>query len=182
MSQGSPEPVSANRQHLQPLPMTDATLEWQTERFLELEAHRHGRVVHVMPEQVVEIAIESIQAGSRYRGGMALPCARVKGYREVRPRRKPTRSRRDGRSTRQQAASTEHTIPGRLSTSGPRRYASPLARLVTPQAQPDRDTRPADRGRRRRPRRRHHVCVLSAGCRHCIEDRLHCFVVGDRED
>lgn len=61
--------------------MTDAILEWQTERFLELETHREGHVVHVRPEQVVEIAIDGIQASSRYPGGMALRFARVKGYR-----------------------------------------------------------------------------------------------------
>ncbi len=62
--------------------MTDAILEWQTERFLELETHRQGHVVHVRPEQVVEIAFDGIQASSRYPGGMALRFARVKGYRE----------------------------------------------------------------------------------------------------
>ena len=61
--------------------MTDAILEWQTERFLELETHREGHVVYVRPEQVVEIAFDGIQASSRYPGGMALRFARVKGYR-----------------------------------------------------------------------------------------------------
>ncbi|MDJ0954139.1 MAG: ATP-dependent DNA ligase [Acidimicrobiia bacterium] len=62
--------------------MTDAILEWQTKRFLELETHRKGHVVYVRPEQVVEIAFDGIQASSRYPGGMALRFARVKGYRE----------------------------------------------------------------------------------------------------
>jgi DNA ligase-1 len=61
--------------------MTDAILEWQTARFLELETHRQGRIVHVRPEQVVEIALDGIQASTRYPGGMALRFARVKGYR-----------------------------------------------------------------------------------------------------
>jgi DNA ligase-1 len=61
--------------------MTDAILEWQTKRFLELETHREGRVVHVRPEQVVEIACDGVQRSSRYPGGMALRFARVKGYR-----------------------------------------------------------------------------------------------------
>ncbi len=61
--------------------MTDAMLEWQTQRFLELETRRRGHVVHVRPEQVVEIAFDGIQASSRYPGGMALRFARVKGYR-----------------------------------------------------------------------------------------------------
>lgn len=62
--------------------LTDALLIWQTERFLELETHREGHVVHVRPEQVVEIAFDGVQASSRYPGGVALRFARVKGYRE----------------------------------------------------------------------------------------------------
>ncbi|MCP3995709.1 MAG: ATP-dependent DNA ligase [bacterium] len=62
--------------------MTDKMLAWQTERFLELETHRKGRVVYIRPEQVVEIAFDGVQASSRYPGGMALRFARVKGYRE----------------------------------------------------------------------------------------------------
>jgi DNA ligase 1 len=61
--------------------MTDAMLAWQTERFLELETRREGRVVHVRPELVVEIAFDGVQASSRYPGGLALRFARVKGYR-----------------------------------------------------------------------------------------------------
>ena len=61
--------------------MTDAMLAWQTERLLELEAGRDGHVVHVRPELVVEIAIDGVQASSRYPGGVALRFARVKGYR-----------------------------------------------------------------------------------------------------
>jgi DNA ligase-1 len=62
--------------------LTDVMLAWQTERFLELETRRDGHIVHVRPEQVVEIAFDGIQASSRYPGGMALRFARVKGYRE----------------------------------------------------------------------------------------------------
>jgi DNA ligase-1 len=61
--------------------LTDEMLAWQTERFLELETHRTGHVVHVRPEQVVEIALDGVQASTRYPGGMALRFARVKGYR-----------------------------------------------------------------------------------------------------
>jgi DNA ligase-1 len=61
--------------------LTDSVLRWQTERFLELETHREGRVVYVRPEQVVEIAFDGVQASTRYPGGMALRFARVKGYR-----------------------------------------------------------------------------------------------------
>ncbi len=61
--------------------LTDEVLQWQTKRFLELETHREGHVVHVRPEQVVEIAFDGIQASNRYLGGMALRFARVKGYR-----------------------------------------------------------------------------------------------------
>lgn len=62
--------------------MTDAMLAWQTERFLELETRRSGHVVHVRPEQVVEIAFDGVQRSSRYPGGMALRFARVLRYRE----------------------------------------------------------------------------------------------------
>ncbi len=62
--------------------MTDEMLEWQTERFLELEMSRSGHVVTVRPEQVVEIALDGIQRSSRYPGGMALRFARVVRYRD----------------------------------------------------------------------------------------------------
>jgi DNA ligase-1 len=61
--------------------LTDALLTWQTERFLELEVSRDGHVVHVRPEQVVEIALDGVQASRRYAGGVALRFARVRGYR-----------------------------------------------------------------------------------------------------
>ncbi|MCW2867673.1 MAG: ATP-dependent ligase, partial [Marmoricola sp.] len=62
--------------------MTDETLAWQTERFLALETHREGHVVHVRPEQVVEIAFDGVQRSTRYPGGVALRFARVLGYRD----------------------------------------------------------------------------------------------------
>jgi DNA ligase-1 len=61
--------------------MTDEMLRWQTERFLELETSRSGHVVHLRPEQVVEIAFDGIQRSTRYAGGMALRFARVRRYR-----------------------------------------------------------------------------------------------------
>ena len=62
--------------------MTDAMLAWQTERFLALETGRSSHVVHVRPEQVVEIAFDGVQTSSRYPGGMALRFARVLRYRD----------------------------------------------------------------------------------------------------
>ncbi len=62
--------------------MTDEILAWQTERFLELETHREGHVVHVRPEQVVEIAFDGVQRSTRYPGGVALRFARVVRYRD----------------------------------------------------------------------------------------------------
>jgi DNA ligase-1 len=62
--------------------MTDEMLAWQTERFLGLETHRDGHVVHVRPEQVVEIAFDGLQRSSRYPGGLALRFARVVRYRD----------------------------------------------------------------------------------------------------
>ncbi len=65
--------------------LTDATLAWQTERFLELETHREGITVFVRPEQVVEIALDGVQTSTRYPGGLALRFARVKRYRDDKP-------------------------------------------------------------------------------------------------
>lgn len=62
--------------------MTDEMLTWQTERFLELETSREGHVVHVRPEQVVEIAFDGLQRSTRYPGGLALRFARVIRYRD----------------------------------------------------------------------------------------------------
>jgi DNA ligase-1 len=62
--------------------MTDEMLEWQTNRFLELETSRSGHVVHLRPEQVVEIALDGVQRSSRYPAGMALRFARVVRYRD----------------------------------------------------------------------------------------------------
>ncbi len=62
--------------------MSDEMLAWQTERFLELETHRDGHVVHVRPKQVVEIAFDGVQRSSRYQGGVALRFARVVRYRD----------------------------------------------------------------------------------------------------
>lgn len=62
--------------------MTDEILTWQTERFLDLETSRTGHVVHVRPEQVVEIAFDGVQRSTRYPGGVALRFARVLRYRD----------------------------------------------------------------------------------------------------
>jgi DNA ligase-1 len=62
--------------------MTDEMLAWQTERFLALETSRSGHVVHVRPEQVVEVAFDGIQTSTRYASGMALRFARVIRYRD----------------------------------------------------------------------------------------------------
>jgi DNA ligase-1 len=65
--------------------LTDALLEWQTAQLLALETHRDGRVVHVRPELVVEIAFDGVQTSPRYPGGVALRFARVLRYREDKP-------------------------------------------------------------------------------------------------
>jgi DNA ligase-1 len=61
--------------------MTDEMLAWQTEHLLGIATERAGHVVHVLPELVVEVAFDGVQASSRYPGGVALRFARVKGYR-----------------------------------------------------------------------------------------------------
>ena len=65
--------------------MTDEMLAWQTERFQELETSRSSYVVHVRPEQVVEIAFDGVQRSTRYPGGVALRFVRVVRYREDKP-------------------------------------------------------------------------------------------------
>ena len=62
--------------------MTDEMLTWQTERFKELMTERDDWVVHVPPEQVVEIAFDGLQRSRRYPGGLALRFARVIRYRD----------------------------------------------------------------------------------------------------
>ncbi len=63
--------------------MTDAMLEWQTQRFTELaDGPTDGYVVKLRPEQVVEIALDGVQGSTRYPGGMALRFARVLRYRD----------------------------------------------------------------------------------------------------
>ncbi|PUA80067.1 ATP-dependent DNA ligase [Nocardioides currus] len=62
--------------------MTDEMLAWQTERFTELQTEDDGWVVHVRPEQVVEIALDGVQRSTRYPGGVALRFARVVRYRD----------------------------------------------------------------------------------------------------
>jgi DNA ligase-1 len=62
--------------------LTDEMLAWQTKRLLELETSRDRHVVHVRPEQVVEIAFNDVQRSRRYPGGIALRFARVVRHRE----------------------------------------------------------------------------------------------------
>ena len=62
--------------------LTDALLRYQTEQFLEIEAWRTASTVFVHHRMVVEIAIDGVQASTRYPGGVALRFARVKRYRE----------------------------------------------------------------------------------------------------
>jgi DNA ligase-1 len=61
--------------------LTDELLRWQTAALLELEAERKGIAVLVRPELVVEVALDGVQASTRYPGGVALRFARVKRYR-----------------------------------------------------------------------------------------------------
>jgi DNA ligase-1 len=61
--------------------LTDELLRWQTKELLEREVERRGIAVLVRPELVVEIALDGVQASTRYPGGVALRFARVKRYR-----------------------------------------------------------------------------------------------------
>jgi DNA ligase-1 len=62
--------------------LTDELLTWQTARLQELAEVSSGYVVEVRPELVVEIALDGVQASTRYPGGVALRFARVRRYRE----------------------------------------------------------------------------------------------------
>ena len=61
--------------------LTDAMLQWQTDRLLELETRRTRTTVFVRPELVVEVALDGLVASPRYPAGMALRFARVKAHR-----------------------------------------------------------------------------------------------------
>jgi len=61
--------------------LTDEMLAWQTGHFLGLEVGRTGRIVHVRPDTVYEIAFDGVQRSRRYAGGVALRFARVKRHR-----------------------------------------------------------------------------------------------------
>ncbi len=65
--------------------LTDAMLEWQTEKLLSLEERREGHVIYVRPELVVEIAFDGVQTSPRYPGGVALRFARVLRHRPDKP-------------------------------------------------------------------------------------------------
>jgi DNA ligase-1 len=61
--------------------LTDQLLAWQTSEFPKYEDHRTDWVVYLKPTLVVEIALDGVQASTRYPGGVALRFARVVRYR-----------------------------------------------------------------------------------------------------
>jgi DNA ligase-1 len=61
--------------------LTDELLAWQTEQLQAIADHEEGITVYVRPELVVEIAVDGVQASTRYAGGVALRFARVRAYR-----------------------------------------------------------------------------------------------------
>ncbi|WNI14521.1 ATP-dependent DNA ligase [Actinacidiphila sp. ITFR-21] len=62
--------------------LTDALLDWQTERLGALAVDDDGYTVTVRPELVVEIAYDGVQTSPRYPAGLTLRFARVVRYRE----------------------------------------------------------------------------------------------------
>lgn len=62
--------------------LTDAMLAAQTVELLAREIGRDGITVFVVPELVVEVAVDGAQTSSRYPGGVALRFARVRRYRD----------------------------------------------------------------------------------------------------
>ena len=61
--------------------MTDEILTWQTEYFPTIARTTQAWGYELEPRQVVEVAIDGVQASTRYPGGVALRFARVKRYR-----------------------------------------------------------------------------------------------------
>ena len=61
--------------------LTDELLAWQTAQLQIRAIGSEGITVHVRPELVVEIAVDGVQASTRYPGGVALRFARVRRYR-----------------------------------------------------------------------------------------------------
>jgi DNA ligase-1 len=65
--------------------LTDAMLDWQTERLGALAVADDGYTVTVRPELVVEVAYDGVQTSPRYPAGLTLRFARVLRYREDKP-------------------------------------------------------------------------------------------------
>ncbi|CRK61607.1 ATP-dependent DNA ligase [Alloactinosynnema sp. L-07] len=61
--------------------LTDELLRWQTEEFPKYQREADEWTVYLRPELVVEIALDGVQASTRYPGGVALRFARVVRYR-----------------------------------------------------------------------------------------------------
>ncbi|MET9212217.1 MULTISPECIES: ATP-dependent DNA ligase [unclassified Nocardia] len=61
--------------------LTDELLRWQTAEFPRHQTHTDGHAVFLRPRLVVEIALDGVQASTRYPGGVALRFARVLRYR-----------------------------------------------------------------------------------------------------
>jgi DNA ligase 1 len=71
--------------------LTDAMLQWQTERLQALATGHGEHVVFVRPELVVEIRFNDVQRSPRYPGGIALRFARVVHHRPDKPAREVER-------------------------------------------------------------------------------------------
>jgi hypothetical protein len=63
--------------------LTDEMLDWQTTRFQELalDVDDHGSdVLHLRPEQLVEVAVDVVLESTRYPSGVSLQTAKVRRY------------------------------------------------------------------------------------------------------
>jgi DNA ligase-1 len=65
--------------------LTDELLTWQSAHFSERATGEIPGGIRVVPDTVVEIAIDGVQRSVRYPGGVALRFARVKAYRSDKP-------------------------------------------------------------------------------------------------
>jgi DNA ligase-1 len=65
--------------------LTDTEFREMTERLLALEQSRRGSTVFVLPQVVVEVLFNEIQASSQYPSGLSLRFARVSRIRDDKP-------------------------------------------------------------------------------------------------
>ena len=93
--------------------MTDAMLEWQTAKLLELEERSDGHTVHVRPELVVEVAFDGVQTSRALPRRRRAPLRARQGLPAGQERRRSRHDRDGSRHPRRRVAG-EDACPGRI--------------------------------------------------------------------